>query len=857
MIRRPSSTLYPQPSVLALFFVLFVCFVSHTEAQVHNLKVVTDASPDYSDLRSLVYSATSRWETPEQKCWAMFYWNHIARRQTNPIMLHGMALTDPIRQFNDYGYTMCSTISGCEQSIWEAMGLKHRYWDISNHTVAEVFYDGRWHMYDNSLSALYTLCDGKTLAGVEDIGKDGACEKSGGKTERGHVAKYHCLTATSPHGFLIGADTARSLEEESRCFNPNGLKLRTYFYDWDAGHRYILNLRPNESYTRHYTSQGTSPGFYIPNDNGKDPELKNPRYKLRGNGQWSFKPSLGADWQTLIHSASNIAPANGGLSAQNAASGEVIYKITSANVTTSQIINASFAVKGKAIISVSTDNGLHWKDVWTNDKTGDVAATVSLVDDPTKPDPLFQITGSYESLVRITLADATLTSLDIQTITALNAKTQPRLNLGRNTIHVGAGEQTESTVFWPELQGGKYKQHIVEEKNITCAKEHPGYMGTLFQEKAGEEAYIVYRIDVPRDMKQVTYGGRFYNRAPKSHIDLLHSFDSGRTWTQSWTLTDIQQPWDVIHYETVAAPAGCRSVLVKYVMNSPAKGSGSCSIYAVRMEANYQPATPAGTFNPFTVTFNWSEPQEDRKLVKRSFTKRIEKLPATYTINTAGADHPVMESLTISTTDTTQDSGLSTQDSPKFVSFWETPGNNLAVGKPYTLSHPSETNWGAGDPDGKKLTDGVVGPPYSGGIAFSYGATWKPKTNPTITLDLGESKSCASFGLNANGYPWHDALRGQVTDQIQVLVSDDGKDFKPIGLLKTDLRWIDLAANHMWPDDEQLTGHTYRLVPTNPITTRYVQYKITSNRNICPTELEVLDTLKREPFDLKIALPKN
>jgi len=61
--------------------------------------------------------------------------NHIARRQTAPIILHGMALTDPIRQFNDYGYTMCSTISGINCSIWDAMGLKAKYWDISNHTV--------------------------------------------------------------------------------------------------------------------------------------------------------------------------------------------------------------------------------------------------------------------------------------------------------------------------------------------------------------------------------------------------------------------------------------------------------------------------------------------------------------------------------------------------------------------------------------------------------------------------------------------------------------------------------------------------------------------------------------------------
>ena len=81
-------------------------------AEVCNLKIVTDASPDYSDLPSMIHSITAKWPTPKEKCWAIFYWNHIARRQTAPMLLHGMELTDPIRQFNDYGYTMCSTISG-------------------------------------------------------------------------------------------------------------------------------------------------------------------------------------------------------------------------------------------------------------------------------------------------------------------------------------------------------------------------------------------------------------------------------------------------------------------------------------------------------------------------------------------------------------------------------------------------------------------------------------------------------------------------------------------------------------------------------------------------------------------------
>ena len=44
-------------------------------------------------------------------------------------------------------------------------------------------------------------------------------------------------------------------------------------------------------------------------------------------------------------------------------------------------------------------------------------------------------------------------------------------------------------------------------------------------------------------------------------------------------------------------------------------------------------------------------------------------------------------------------------------------------------------------------------------------------------------------------------------------------------------------------------------MPERPVTTRFVQYKVTSKRNFCATELEVLESRKREPYDLRIALP--
>ena len=287
--------------VCLLIAVSAMAFPLPAHSQVCNLKVVTDASPDYSDMPSLVHSICSQWESPKDKMWALFYWNHIGRRQTTPMAVHGVDLVDPIMQFNDYGYTMCSTVSGVNCSIWDFMGMASKYYEIGLHTVCEVQYDGRYHLYDSSLSAMYTLCDGKTIAGVEDVGAEGACEASGGKKELGHVAKYHCLTATSPNGFLIGADCARTLASEANSFSPKALKFQYFYKCAEYGHRYILNLREGEVYSRYYhrldadspnrVVQGekakgafeADPAYFVPKQpGGKDLESVNPRYRIRG-----------------------------------------------------------------------------------------------------------------------------------------------------------------------------------------------------------------------------------------------------------------------------------------------------------------------------------------------------------------------------------------------------------------------------------------------------------------------------------------------------------------------------------------------------------------------------------------------
>jgi hypothetical protein len=830
--------------------------------EVCNLKIVTNASPDYSDMESMIHSITAHWPSPQEKCWALFYWNHIARRQTMPMEIHGVECTDPIRQFNDYGYTMCSTVAGINCGIWDTLGYPIKFWDISMHTVAEVQYDGLWHMYDNSMSALYTLCDGKTLAGVEDIGKAGACALSGGRVEPGHIARYHCLYATSCNGFLTGADCPRDLAQEYRCFNPNGLKYRYYCPNWNRGHRYILNLRDGEVFTRYYQSLGDTPAYYVPNG-GKDPEKVNPRYHIRGNGVRVFRPELTAaalpEAMYSIAGCRAISP-SGVMPAKAGEVGEIVFKIQGANVITHLRIKADFVRRTTAdvtAVSLSTTHGLTWNEIWKGDSVGDIPLDLGLGQ---------EVNGAYDALVKVSLlgkadaGDACLKDIEFETITMLNSKTQPKLLLGRNTVYVGTGAQTESIVVWPDLQGESYKPYVVEEKNIATKAKHPGYQGPMYATKAKEDAYVVFKVDAPTDITRINYGGQLYNRAPKSHIDFLHSFDGGRTWQRSYTLDRIDPPWDVIHFETVTnIPAGTRSVLFKYLLHGSAAGTDACSLYSVRMEVNHKP--PVTTSRPLAVTFNWSEVQSDYSLVERSHTQLVEQVPARYTISVGGVDHPVVNSLRVNLVGAGDEVKCGYSDGKdvggeKYIGRWAQYGRNLAEGKPYTVSVPSGQPWGAGDPNGTKLTDGVVGPNYAGGIGPRYALCWDKGTHPVVTVDLGTTQRCAAFRIHLSaGWPWWDALQGEVKDTVEVLTSLDGQQYASQGFFDLNLRHKEIPINYMLPDDETAAGFLYALTPPAPVDARYVQYQITPQRTLTVSEVQVLDSIQSTPFDLRIALP--
>ena len=845
---------------------------------VYNVRVVSDSSPDLTDLGSLVSSITAGWPTDREKVWALYYWSHILKRQTAPMLVHGLEMADPVRNFADYGFTDCSTISGINQALYEVLGLRHQFWDICNHTVSQVEYDGSFHMIDSSLSNLVTSDDGSRLASVEESAADDA-----------RLVRQRSLYASSPGGFLTGADGMRNLVATmftdgstlsgvESAFCAAGLKLRDYVYQWDAGHRYVLNLKDGESYTRYYRKLGDTVDYFVGTEPADapdpaqqfDPEAQS-NMGVRANGRWSLTPDLSAaGFANAFYSSSNIGAAStvGITPVASDQPGVAIYKVQSANVVTSQLIRATFAKsepQADAEIAVSRNHGRRWQLVG---QLGAATGTALAMDIPLRD----QVNGAYEVLVRIQMTSpaaappaVVLRALTVETTTQVNAKALPTLNVGRNQISIGKGDQTDTMVLWPELRGDRWQDDAYDFQNIASQPVTLPQIWTavVYPAAAGQDAYLTYRMDAPNDITRLVYGGRLHNYFAGSYIDYLHSFDGGATWIRSYRFDSVAAPWDVIHYETITdVPPGTRTVLFRYLFHSTGNDAGRASgLYSARMEANHMPVN--GGNAPVEVTWKWAEVQSDRTLVERSHKQRITSFPFTYDVNVGGADHPVMRSIRVNlegSGDGTPSGYADASDvgGAKYVHRWRSDGLNLAQGRPYSVSRPpSEFQGSVGASNTAILTDGVVGGPVTGGLSYHWAACWDPGADLDLTVDLGGALTAGAFRGHIFGWPDWDALKGEVQDRVEVLTSVDGGSFQSQGLLQTALWKKDVPINYMLRDDETATAWNFELQPGSPVQARYVTYRITPARSVCVSELQVLDRVTYAPFDIRLSPPGN
>ena len=885
---------------LAACAAVLLALPQRAAADVFNLRIVTDNGPDYTDLDSFVRSITAHCPTPAEKCIAVWRWGRRSRRQTSCATEDGRLIWDPILHYNSYGAMNCGVISALNVTCFLKLGYRARYVQLGDHTVSEVSWDdGRtWHLFDSSMS-FFCYNHAGQVASCQEIQESHACELSGGKSEPGHYYLYHgapqCRTHLGPDGWRCAGDNPVAYERtllNGASSYTDGFSVDQYTLHARYGHRFTLNLRPDDFFMRFWQpmdamSRSFGPDF-VPNlyrpVNGGDPDEQHDLQNLRGNGMWLYQPDFtDQDCLKHAHSSSGMEVRRAGSPgpclrpAQAQTPGIVIFKIAAANVITGMSIGAEgwkTNPRDEWKISVSRCGGIQWTPVWQSNETG--------LHGPMEPNIIVlrdEVAGVTECLVKMEMTadhrntDVGLYKLMIATFTQLNRRTLPKLTLGTNRVRVSAGPQVNSTVLWPPLHDGLYRRTVFDARDVHSDSQPDGmYKATLGAAVNDKECYAVWRMEAPTDITSVDYGCVVTNRSQQSYVSLQYSFD-GENFTEFFRKSDGDAPFDKQVVYTLSGPqvpAGARQAFFKTVFfcKRNAATYNMPGIQDVLIRLNHNACDPR--FQPIVVVYEWREHRESGE-VKRGHTEVVKSLPHEYTINVAGVRDPTMVMMIMrvprgnprrSRREGYSDGvDVASTCEPKTVNYrW---GNDLARDKPYTAGRPSSQS--SGNPDeGRELTNGVVIAPtdyVTHGSVQPATAFWEAGDPVAFVVDLGSSQPCGGVRVSTHqpneryGHP----------QRVEVAVSPDGQAWEAAGTIRHNDLWQPPGDYEPWEHDDSRQfaelpaggrlAYSYPLAFAHPLTGRFVRFTFTPlpGTGLGISELAVFDEVQVDPAPPPVA----
>jgi hypothetical protein len=873
-----------------------------------NLRILSDSVPDLSSRENFVSSALSAWPTDAEKALAQFRWMHRLRRVGTYQPEDSRPVLDPVLFFQSYGITYCSMIAQINSSLWEAWGKSSRVSDLRGHVVSEVFYDNAWHLFDNDFCNYY-LNERGAVASIDELENS----RIHGNVEDLKPGEFYvfdtCPTTSSPRGRIIMGPSSWSIIEVARDWYPGPGQYwpRPNITGSHAGHRYILGVRPNETYTRYWRPLQTGEKYARPlNGSGLDPAEGSVLRNSRGNGLWSWTPDLG-DSSTFF-AAENIEvvrPEHGGtiLRAQDRSKpAAVTLRVMAANVVTSANLTAT--VKGPVLFFVSENQGLTWEGVAHGKirRPDDVAAStkdVGLVEaEITTP-----VAGRLEYLLKAQFTGAAeLYDLHLVTVTQVNQRTLPALTLGKNEIVAVSDEHLEYVTFNPRLADQACKGEAFRAEGWQSIDKPHDWEPSV---RGVEKSELVLRATAPRDIQHVRMAGTLHLPEPGTDTFLQVSFDSGKSWKELKHIAFPGAPYDQrVSVETRDIPPGTREVLMKYAFDWG--GNGIVNVVA---EVGYLPAGPP---SPYHVTYCWSE-YRDRKWVKRYHVEHVNEAYHRYAINVGGARPPRMEWVRVgigtSSTGNEPDGGKPGYSGGEDVGErFARPGYHLTYGKKissgcsYTMNRPPseaypDCLWApnpkrSGEPNGstrpprtigtkedpRTLTDDYIGLcDFWGGSDINLTGpknqrrvgelvAWPAGDEVVVTLDLGKVQTVGGATIAA-----HQPNKGLLYPATMTVErSLDGKTYSRAGATTWEECFFPPAGGVLWEghdspvyDDLPAGGirdYKFAIPFEKSVEARYVRFRLAPptdpKAGIALWELEVFDRLAKSPWSERVSLPE-
>ncbi len=715
---------------------------------------------------------------------------------------------------------------------------------LGDHTVCETSWDGgqTWHMFDSSMS-FYCFNDAGQVASVNEIAEN----------PRFYLENFGPGVGTNPvtgiddhqgwrHGSDRPAHYQRTLANGYDSFKlPNGISEYDLHAQW--GQRFVLGLRPGESYTRSFQrrdAEAPSARFFRPLANGTDVESQHGHRGIRASGLWQYAPDLrDPHAKDYLYDSKGVRfgdPTKGFAirAAEKWERGSVVFRVPAANVATSArlLLNASRATAEDAVtVEVSTTAGIEYAPAWAFGDTG--------VNREFEIDLMPLVAGATEYLVRVNLSGggAGLESLALETVTQINRAALPKLSRGRNRVQLTLGAQTETVQFQPSLVEGNHRATISEEHSIDVEKEIGYYKPILRPAANGTPGHVTWKIETPTPITSVDYGATVCVKSAKDRVTLSHSWE-GKDFRADFEKRDDSAPWDLVVNRPVReVPPGTTSAFFRYEFASEANGASyrGPGIQMARMTVEHEPRVKG--FTPIEITYAWLEHREDGE-VERQHTALVTAPAQEYVINVGGYRDPTMRGITMNLKGSNPagknvsygyadgiDAGPGTKV-PRKRFTW---GNNLAQGRPYALAGAvSEKNGDAGG----DLTDGIIAPPDED-VSEKYMPTnvmFEQDSVAVATLDLGETRTVAAVCVHAGQeIGFHLAFPKRIT----VETSEDGREFAKAGIAGHHQVFDPPADFVPWEHDDSpqyaalpaggRLAFAYRVIFEKPVATRHLR----------------------------------
>src|SRR6185295_14754022 len=118
----------------------------------------------------IIAASTAPGMTDAEK--AMGLWWHRIKYRYHFGGADGSEEGDLVKVFHIYGYNTCGSDSMMMAGLWKQVGLKAAPARGVGHCISQVFYDGKWHLYDGDMKSVFLSRDNETVAGEQDIVRD-------------------------------------------------------------------------------------------------------------------------------------------------------------------------------------------------------------------------------------------------------------------------------------------------------------------------------------------------------------------------------------------------------------------------------------------------------------------------------------------------------------------------------------------------------------------------------------------------------------------------------------------------------------------------------------------------------------